>query len=83
MEKTIHTKDQKTLLRLLKEVREKAGLTQEDLAARLGETQSFVSKCERGERRLDILEIRHFCKSIGIPFPQFCKQLDAALDSGK
>lgn len=80
MEKTIHTKDQKTFLRLLKEAREKAGMTQEDLAARLGETQSFVSKCERGERRLDILEVRHFCMCIGVSFTLFCKQLDSTLE---
>jgi hypothetical protein len=49
------------------------------LAARLGETQSFVSKCERGERRLDILEIRAFCLAIGIPLSDFIRRLEQAL----
>jgi hypothetical protein len=40
-------------LQTLKAAREKAGLTQAQLAKRLGETQTFVSKCERGERRID------------------------------
>ena len=80
MEKTIHTTGQKTLLRLLKEARESAGITQDQLAERLGESQSFVSKCERGERRLDALELRQFCKAIGVPFPEFCKTLDQTLD---
>jgi transcriptional regulator with XRE-family HTH domain len=80
MEKTIYTTGQKTLLRLLREAREQAGITQDQLAERLGETQSFVSKCERGERRLDALELRQFCKAIGMPFLTFCKALDQTLE---
>ena len=41
-------------LRALQDARLESGLTQVELAARLGETQSFVSKCERGTRRVDI-----------------------------
>ena len=40
--------------------REEAGLTQVELAARLGTTQSFISKCERGERRIDVVEFVAF-----------------------
>jgi transcriptional regulator with XRE-family HTH domain len=45
------------LLRLLNEARLKAGLTQQQLADRLGEPQSFVAKYEGGERRLDLIEL--------------------------
>lgn len=41
----------------LKEARTEAGLTQAEVARRLGKPQSFVSKAETGERRLDFLEV--------------------------
>lgn len=66
-------------LRLLKETRERAGITQEELAKRIGESQSFVSKCERGERRLDVVELRAVCEAIGVSFRSFARQLDDAL----
>ncbi len=53
MEKSIYSKDYQTLLRELRRAREASGLTQGQLAKRLGCTQSFISKCERGEPRLE------------------------------
>ena len=50
-------------LRALQDARLESGLTQVELAARLGETQSFVSKCERGTRRVDIAELQAFCQA--------------------
>jgi transcriptional regulator with XRE-family HTH domain len=64
---------------LLREVRAEAGLRQADLAANLGLPQSFVSKYESGERRLDILELREVCRSIGISLPNFVARLEDAL----
>ncbi len=43
------------------------------------EEQRFVSKFERGERRLDILELRHICQAIGIPLDEFALRLEQAL----
>lgn len=80
MQKTIHSKDYRMFLRLLREAREEAGLTQEDVAACLQETQSFVSKCERGERRIDVVELRQFCLAFGVKFSDFCRRLDNTLD---
>lgn len=83
MEKSIFSKEYALLLQHLRDAREKAGLTQEQLAERLGQTQSFVSKCERGERRLDIVELRAFCKALGISFPSFVAQFDRLLTTSK
>ena len=58
MEKSIFSAGHARLLRVLRQVREKAGLTQIQLAKKLGKPQSFVSKYETGERRLDLLELR-------------------------
>jgi len=64
---------------LLREVRSEAGLTQTDLARRLGQPQSFVSKYESGERRLDILELRQVCQAIGVSLPEFIRRLEEEL----
>ena len=47
----------------MRELRERAGLTQEELAEKLDRPQSFVSKIESGERRLDIVELEEVCKA--------------------
>jgi transcriptional regulator with XRE-family HTH domain len=82
-EKSIYSAEYGLALRLLKEARRKAGLTQEDIANVLGQTQSFVSKCERGERRLDLVETRAFCKAIGTPFPVFVATFERLLQGRK
>ena len=79
MEKTIHSRDYATLLRLLKKSREDAGITQVELAERLGQTQSFVSKIERGESRLDILQLRTILKHLGMSLSSFVTQLETEL----
>jgi transcriptional regulator with XRE-family HTH domain len=56
MAKTLRTPRQRKLLALLIKLRKAKGLTQMDVASRLGRPQSFVSKYESGERRLDVVE---------------------------
>ena len=79
MEKTIHTQEYAAVLRLLKSQRKRARLNQAELAQRVGETQSFISKVERGERRLDVIELRAFCAALGTTLPAFVKRLEAEL----
>lgn len=67
----------------LKDARVSRGITQGDLAIKLKSTQSFVSKVERGERRLDVLELRKWCKAIGVEFTKFVKSIDVTLDGDK
>ncbi len=71
--------DRTVLLALLRQVRFTAKLRQVDLAERLGQPQSFVSKYESGERRLDILELRSLCKAVGITLEQFVAKLEERL----
>lgn len=69
---------QKSVSNLLRGLRMSAGLRQIDVADHLGVPQSFVSKYESGERRLDIVEIRSLCKLFGISLTEFVKRLDEA-----
>lgn len=71
--------EQDTLQALLREVRREAGLRQQDVAVRLGVPQSFVSKVETGERRLDVLELRRVCRALGLPLAAFVARLEEAL----
>lgn len=50
----------------LRELRERAGLTQRDLAAKLKKTQSWVARCETGDRRIDIAEWIEWTLGCGI-----------------
>lgn len=61
---------------LLRQIRAEAGLRQSDLAQRLGQPQSFVSKYESGERRLDLLEIRDICTAVGISLQEFVRRFE-------
>src|ERR1044072_6705615 len=81
VKKNIRLNQQKKLLVLLRGVRVEAGLTQSELASRLGTDQTFISKYESGERRLDILELREVCQVIGIDFIAFIRRLDKDLNS--
>lgn len=79
MEKSTFTREYAALCRLLRETREQAGLTQVELAERLSETQSYVSKVERGERRLDIVQLREFCASLDTTLAAFVGQFESRL----
>jgi transcriptional regulator with XRE-family HTH domain len=79
MEKSLFSREYAIFLALLRRARQDAGLTQEQLAERLDETQSWVSKCERGERRLDLVEARAFCAAFGTPFAEFVRDLEEAI----
>jgi transcriptional regulator with XRE-family HTH domain len=61
MRKSVHSKEYKVLTGLLVAARKKAGLTQQQVANRLGRPQSFVAKVESGERRLDVVEFLQIC----------------------
>jgi transcriptional regulator with XRE-family HTH domain len=59
-----HSEQYRALLVKLRAARKAAGVTQQELAQRLGKPQSYVSKIEMGERRLDVVEFLHFMRAI-------------------
>lgn len=81
MEKTIYSREYSLFLEQLRSAREERGITQTEMAQMLGQTQSFVSKVERGERRLDIVELREFCRALGLGLSVFVRLLEKVLDN--
>jgi transcriptional regulator with XRE-family HTH domain len=79
MVKSIFSASQEKLQNLLKKSRLDEGLTQVELAKKLGRPQSFVSKYESGERRLDMVELREICQALKIPLPTFAKRFEKSL----
>lgn len=68
------------LRKLLRTLREEAGLRQVDLATRLERPQSFVSKYESGEMTLGFLEVRQLCRILGISFTDFVRRYEKGED---
>lgn len=64
------------LLALLRKIRMEAGLRQEDVAAKLGQPQSFVSRYESGERRVDLLELHAICRAAGLTLSEFIRRFE-------
>lgn len=79
MDKSIYGREQQVLLNLLKDVRSRAKLKQVDVAQKLGRPQSFVSKYESGERRLDVLELRRVCGALGTTLGELVRELEKRL----
>jgi transcriptional regulator with XRE-family HTH domain len=78
MEKSTFTREYAALCRLLRETRERAGLTQVEIAEKIGETQSYVSKVERGERRLDLVQLQVFCRALQTTLSGFVADFETA-----
>jgi len=78
---SLHSPEYKVFLRLLIETREGAGLTQRALAKRLEKPQSYVSKSETGERRVDVVEVIAFCRAIGISWAEFAVKVEEVIYS--
>jgi transcriptional regulator with XRE-family HTH domain len=77
--KNVYIDQRNRMINLLREMRAEAGLTQTELAARIEKDQTFVSKYESGERRLDVLEVREICQVIGTTLEEFIKRLEEVL----
>lgn len=79
MEKTIYADEYAFFIKKLRAVREEAGISQKHLAEKLGITQVFVSKCEGGQRRLDIIELKTWCEALGISLSAFVQDFESTL----
>jgi len=63
---TVHTSRYRTFLKRLIAARKAAGFTQSQVSSQLGRPQSYMSKCEQGERRLDVIESAELAEIYGV-----------------
>lgn len=79
VKKSLFKKEYKVLLDQLYRLRMGSGLRQSDLAEKLRVPQSFISKIESGERRIDLIELRETCKALGSNLEEFIHEFEKAL----
>jgi transcriptional regulator with XRE-family HTH domain len=66
MKRSRQPSDDALLACMLKEARQRAAITQVDLAQRLRRSQAFISKCEQGDRRIHAVDLIDFCLALGV-----------------
>jgi transcriptional regulator with XRE-family HTH domain len=83
MPKSIHRFEHTLLCDLLRELRQRAGLTQAVLARKLKRPQTFVSTAERGQVRQDFLQLRDWCARCGTTLSALADEFEARLKETK
>lgn len=74
MSKSVFTGAHQVLVEILKQARHRAGLTQTQLADRIGKDQSYISLIEGSQRRVDTLEFITLCRAMGTnPMDEFAE----------
>jgi len=79
MNKSLYSRENIVLCSLLRKLRKESGHTQADVAKQMQWPQSYVSRYESGERRVDPVELYYICDAIGISFPEFAARYEKAL----
>jgi transcriptional regulator with XRE-family HTH domain len=83
MKKSFNSKEHKILVELLYQLRISAGFRQVDLASMLKVPQSFISKIESGERRVDLIELRTILKCFNTDIIEFLSELEKKINESK
>lgn len=78
-QKSLYRPENQVFLGTLRELRRRAGLTQGELAAKLGRSQNFVTAAERGVTRLDGLQLRDWCLACGADLIVWATEIEQAL----
>lgn len=83
MPKTLYRPENTVLRNQLRSARQAAGLTQVDLSASIGKSQTFVSDVERGVRRLDTIELWEICRAMGVDLTEFIAEFQEVVESSR
>jgi len=83
MPRASQAEDYRRFLARLRAAREEAGLSQVEVASQLGKPQSFVSKCESGERRVDVVELAAFAEVYGVSLDRFVNNGPARMPTSR
>lgn len=79
MPSSVFTEAYRVFLASMVEARTATGLTQTELAARLQKPQSYISKYERGERRIDVIEFRAIAIGLGLDPEELFREINSKL----
>lgn len=83
MKKSLNSKEHQILLEMLYQLRASLGLRQTDLAKLLNVPQSFISKIESGERRIDLIELRVILKCFNTDITEFVIELEKKINESR
>ncbi len=73
MSSNLYTKEHKAIIEKLKKARHEAGLDQVEVAKKLNKTQSYISKIESGQRKVDVIQLKKFADIYKKPINYFIK----------
>jgi len=76
MTKTIYSEEHKRLCAMLVEARNQLGLSQRELGRRLDKYQPYVARYERGQRRIDVVELLRIAKALNIKASEVVAELE-------
>lgn len=79
----LHSRQYSLFLEELRAAREETGMSQAELAKLIDQDQPFVSKCEAGNRRLDVIELQQWVDALGIGLVAFAIRLNDRLERNK
>jgi transcriptional regulator with XRE-family HTH domain len=83
MKKSIFLSENQVLCNLLYRLRLNSGLKQSEVAEKIGVPQSFISKIETGQRRIDLIELKKICEVFNISLLEFVKQYEKEINDSK
>lgn len=83
VKKSLNSKENKLLLEMLYQLRVSSGLRQSDLADQLKVPQSFISKIESGERRIDFIELREILKCFNTNIMEFLTEFENKINASR
>ena len=75
MSKSLHTRRYTVMRDILRRSRVASGFTQREMADKLSKPQSYISKIESGERRIDLIELIDFAEAASIDLNDILKQI--------